>query len=87
MTTPKGSIYSTSDTALAAWLYANGFELLEVDSSKFPSVFLFDDSSPKLSELAHDFQRGKANGNITVFHRAYKLMLSKIKDSRYGERK
>jgi len=75
-------VYSTSDTALAAWLFSSGFELLEVDGSKFPVVFHFENSSQELYKLVRAFQVGKAEGNIAAFYRAYKIMLSKVKTAR-----
>lgn len=77
--TSRRSVYSTSDTALAAWLYASGFELQDVDNSEFPAVFHFENSSQKLPQLIHDFQMGEAVGNIAAFFRAYKILLSKVK--------
>jgi len=75
----SSNVYSTTDTALAAWLYSQGFELTDVDSSNFPSVFYFENSNPKLQQTVHDFQCGKAEGNVIVFFRAYKKLLSMIK--------
>ena len=76
------NLYSTTDTALAAWLYSQGLELADVDSSEFPSVFYFKNSDPKLQQIVRDFQCGKAEGNIIVFFRAYKKLLGKIKAGR-----
>ena len=76
--------YKTTDTALAAYLYSEGFELLEVDGSNFPSVFYFENSNPKLSEYIRNFQIGKAEGNIAIFFKSYKTMLARIKDSKYA---
>ena len=81
---PSESTYSTADTALAAWLYANGFQLLKIDRSEFPSIFHFEDSSEELTQLVHDFQAGKAEGNIIIFFRAYKILLGKIKEKNNG---
>jgi len=72
-------IFSTTDTALAAWLYSQGFDLADVDSSKFPSVFYFSNSDPKLQESVRTFQCGKAEGDILAFFRAYKKLLAFIK--------
>ncbi len=72
-------LYPTTNTALAAWLYSQGFQLTDVDASSFPSVFYFESSSPKLQESVRDFQVGKAEGNIATFYRSYKRLLSMIK--------
>jgi len=78
----QGKLYSTADTALAAWLYSNGLELTRVDNSEFPTIFYFENSNPKLPGLVNVFQSGEAVGNITNFYRAYKLMLARIKSAR-----
>ena len=75
-----GEYYSTTDTALAAWLYSQGFELLDVKTESFPSIFVFKNSSPQLTDLVRDYQCGKAEGNISVFYRAYKKLLRMIKE-------
>ena len=72
--------FITTDTALAAYLHSEGFELLDVDSFKFPSVFHFENENPQINEFARKFQVGKAEGNIATFFRSYKLMLARIKN-------
>jgi hypothetical protein len=71
--------FSTTDTALAAWLYSQGFDLLDVEAENFPSNFVFENSSPHLAEAVKTFQCGKAEGNITVFFLAYKKLLRMVK--------
>lgn len=74
--------YDTRDTALAAYLHSEGFELLDVDSSNFPTVFYFGNDNSQLSKFIRDFQVGKAIGNIAVFFRSYKIMLARIKEGK-----
>lgn len=74
-------IFSTPNTALAAWLYSQGFDLLEIDNTNFPTVFHFEDSSKALHSAVRDFQVGRAEGDIVAFYRAYKVLLDKIKGS------
>lgn len=74
--------YRTLDTAEAAWLYSQGFELLDVEVNDFkhtrkPSVFIFKNNSPELKRTAFLFQCGKAQGDILIFFRAYRLMIAK----------
>lgn len=73
-------VYSTANTALAAYLHSEGFELLDVDTSHFPSIFHFKNDNPKLMVCVRDFQVAKAVGNIATFFRSYKMMLAEIKD-------
>ena len=73
--------YSTNDTALAAWLISQGFELLGLDSTRSNSVaFLFEDSSKAFAEAIKKFQLGTAEGNVMAFFRAYRRLLLKIKE-------
>lgn len=77
-------VYSTTNTALAAYLHSEGFELLDVDTSGFPSVFNFKNDNPKLMDYVRAFQVAKARGNIAIFFRSYKLLLAQIRDNRRG---
>ncbi len=79
--TSKESLYSTKDTALAAWLYCKEFELVKVDTSVFPTIFYFRNDIPDLQKFVHMFEVGVAEGNVVLFFRGYKTMLSKIKDN------
>jgi hypothetical protein len=76
------SAFVTSDTALAAWLVSRGFELQNLDNSRPNSVaFLFADSNDELVKAVKIFQLGTAEGNILAFYRAYKRLVSQIKES------
>jgi len=72
----KKAIFSTPNTALAAYLISEGFELTDKDTSN-PShiVFIFHNSSVKLSELVHAFNIGKATGNIATFYHIYRELI------------
>lgn len=73
--------YSTSDTALAAWLISQGFELIDLDYSHPSSVtFLFEFDGQSFSKAVKTFQIGTAEGNILAFFRAYKRLLLKVKE-------
>ena len=75
--------FSTSDTALAAWLVSQGFELLDLDFSRSSSVaFLFSNDTEVLSQAVKTFQLGEAEGNVLAFFRAYKRMLLKIREGK-----
>jgi len=76
--------YSTRDTALAAWLYSNGYPLADVDRRNIPVVFYFTRDSKKMGNLIRDFQVGRAEGNVVLFFRAYKKMLFFIKEGFFG---
>lgn len=78
------SEYSTTDIALAAYLYSEGFELAFVDESKFPATFIFKNDSPKLTDCIALWERAKAEGNLFQFYRSYKTMIARIKDGNGG---
>jgi hypothetical protein len=80
--TRDNPLYSTNNTALAAYLHSEGFELLDVDTSDFPAIFNFRNDNPKLMEFVRAFQVGKAEGNIGLFFRSYRIMIAEIKDGR-----
>jgi len=75
--------YLTTDTALAAWLYTQGFELVDIKTESFPSVFYFENSNSKLTESVRIFQRGEAEGNILTFFRAYRRLVGMIKTRKW----
>ena len=81
MNISPNDIYPTNDTALAAWLVSQGFELLDLDFSKPSSVaFLFKNDTKALKEAVRIFQRLEAVGNVNAFYRAYRQMLLKIRE-------
>ena len=77
----SNSPYSTSDTALAAWLYSSGRELLQVDTSQPSVLFVFGNGNSRMSGLLIDYQTGQAEGNILAFFRAYKMLIGRIKEN------
>lgn len=70
--------YSTKNTSLAAYLYMEGFVLLDVDTDNFPSIFIFE-SSDLLLERVHIFQIAKAEGNLVLYFEAYRKCLRMTK--------
>ncbi len=73
--------YQTTDITLAAWLHSQGIELLHTDISGFPFVFFFSTIDQNLRNLIRLYETATATGNIVLFFRSYKLMLSRIKDN------
>ena len=85
METPLDNTYQTRNTALAAWLYSQGFELLDTDITESDSVvFLFKNDDKTLKEAVRLYQLGQAEGNINIFFGAYKKMLRRIKGAKYN---
>jgi len=70
--------FSTKNTSLAAYLYMEGFTLLDVLNEAFPTVFVFETNS-LLSECVHKFQIAKAEGNLVLYFEAYRKCLRMTK--------
>jgi len=66
--------YKTKSTTLAAYLYMEGFQLLDVDISGFPSVFIFENGK-QVQEHVRKFQVAQAEGNLVLFYEAYRKCL------------
>jgi len=68
--------YSTSDIALAAFLYCSGAHLSEIDrQDRRRCIFIFDSPKP---ELISRWQEGKANVNALAFHNAYQELKARL---------
>lgn len=77
------NIYSTNNTALAAWLVSQGFKLLDLDFSDPRTVaFLFNNDTEALQQAIRLFQLEEAVGNIGAFFRAYRRMLLLVKEGK-----
>jgi len=70
--------YRTKSASLAAYLYMQGFQLLDVDTSGFPAVFIFEDGK-QVQEHVHKFQVAQAEGNLVLFYEAYRKCLRMTK--------
>ena len=71
--------FPTKSTALAAYLYMEGFRLLDVIIEGFPTIFIFEDDDKQLPECVHKFQIAKAEGNLVLFFEAYRKCLKMTK--------
>ena len=81
MNSPSNDIYSTNDTALAAWLVSQGFKLLDLDFTNPKTVaFLFNNDTEALQQTIRLFKLDEAEGNISAFFRAYRRMLLLIRE-------
>jgi hypothetical protein len=71
--------YSTKNTALAAYLRLEGFNLLDVSTSKddAPAVFYFE-TDPHLKECERKWDLGKAEGNLCDYWTSYRRCLRMI---------
>ena len=68
--------YSTSDIALATYLYCSGITLIEIDrQNPRRAIFIFDSPEPK---LISKWQEGKANVNALAYHNAYQELKARL---------
>ena len=71
--------FTTKETALAAYLYTEGFELIDVIVNKFePSIFLFENSS-QLQVQAKGFRLHQVMVNAANYYEAYRKCLVMVK--------
>ena len=79
--------FSTKNTSLAAYLYMEGFELLDVQISgsnyndynaRTVATFIFE-SNNLLPECVKKFQIAKAEGNLVLYFEAYRKCLRMTK--------
>ena len=77
--------FPTKNTSLAAYLYMEGFELLDVQinnsnehSYQTIATFIFESNS-LLLDCAKKFQMSKAEGNLALYYEAYRKCLRMTK--------
>lgn len=70
--------YATSQSALAAWLYLQGHEIIQVDSSNPNKRSIIFKSTPKLRSDVQLWQIGQAEGNCSQYESARKAILEMI---------
>lgn len=68
--------YSTSDIALASYLYCSGAHLSQINrQNPQRCIFIFDSTRP---ELISKWQEGKANVNALAYHNAYQELKARL---------
>jgi hypothetical protein len=74
--------FRTSDTALAAYIQLEGFQIIDVDPSGQRSVFVFSpqETDPKILELNKLFYSGKAKVEPSNYLRNYKVLTRHARD-------
>lgn len=70
--------YETKNTSLAAFLYMQGYPLLDVVATGFPTIFIFESSITLLNDV-REFQVSRAVGNLAQFYEAYRKCLKMTK--------
>ncbi len=73
--------FATSDTPLAAFLYVQGFSLLDTDFSEAPRVaFVFQNTDGKIQEQVLLFISGKALVEPNHYLAAYRNLVARTRD-------
>jgi hypothetical protein len=93
MTMPdrERATYPTTDTSLAAWLYSQGYQLIDSKRDAIPlkhggkpTVFFFEKNA-KIDEHIRQWQIGEAVGNCCLYEQAKKTLLNIVHTPRNGE--
>ena len=71
-------MFTTQNTALAAYLQTQGFELIEMTLEQSPVSFTFE-ACKELQDEVRQWDMGRAAGNICVFFANYRSLIKKIK--------
>jgi len=90
MVKKNNTTFSTPNTALAAYLISEGFELLDKNTTNPQEIiFIFDNTSVQLSETVRAFNMGIAEANIPTFYINYKKLVAVTQRERrlYGKEK
>ncbi len=61
--------YRTSDTPLATYLYAEGFQIIDIDYSNPRAEFVFKNDNATLQESVRLYNIGKADVDAATFAR------------------
>jgi hypothetical protein len=90
MVKKNNTTFSTPNTALAAYLISEGFELLKTNTTNPQEiVFIFDNTLSSLAEAVRSYNMGIAEGNIPTFYINYKKLVAVAQRERklYGKEK
>ena len=72
--------FKTSNTALAAYLIAEGFGTPDIDYDGTKAFFVFPRDNSHIEQSIQDFETTRAEGNIRVFFNAYQSLIRRIKE-------
>jgi len=72
--------FKTSNTALAAYLIAEGFGTPDIDYNGAKAFFVFPRDNSHIEKCIREFETTQAEGNIVVFFNAYQSLIRRIKE-------
>lgn len=71
--------FTTSDTALAAYLISQGFGKPRIERTDNECVFCFiEDDKEEIKPFVRNYTSGSATGNVCTFYSLYKHLLQEI---------
>ena len=69
--------FPTTDTSLAAYLYTEGFKIVDIDYTEARAVIHFQNDNPRIKDFERLFYTGKSAVDAAAYSRIHK-QLSKI---------
>jgi len=66
--------YKTSDTSLAAYLFTDGFQIIDIDYSNPRAEFVFKNNSPSLAEAVRLYSIGKTQVDAATYARLHRKL-------------
>jgi hypothetical protein len=66
--------YKTSDTPLATYLYAEGFQIIDIDYTNPRAEFVFKNNDPLLINAVHLYTIGKGDIDAATYARLLKKL-------------
>lgn len=73
-TTTLKEPYSTTDTSLAAFLYTEGFRIIDIDYSNDRAQIIFENGDQKIHDMERLYYIGKAEVEPSLYSRNYKRL-------------
>ena len=73
--------FPTPNSALAAWLWSQGFEPIQFIITQHPGLTVFENSDA-LKQCRRLWEVGKAEGNCNTFYSRYRTILERLAASR-----
>ena len=66
--------YRTSDTSLAAYLFTEGYQIIDIDYSNPRAEFVFKNNSPNLTESVRLYSIGKTSVDAATYARLHRKL-------------
>jgi len=70
----RPAFYKTTDTSLAAYLFAEGFTISGIDYTDDRALILFQNDNPKIKDYERLFYTGKSAVDAATYSRIHKRL-------------